>query len=113
MLTGCRAKLVMNPCSIVSRLIASAAGSGGGGKTVAAGRIVVAGRIARGLLDLRRAMTDRQGEDDAVVWGSCCCIVHWVVESRVGEYWRYVGEVGIGAGDVLAYYGSAVWEKGR
>ena len=46
------------------------------------------------------------------MWGSYCGTVHWVVESQVGEYWRYVGEVGICVGDVLAYYGSAVWEKG-
>ena len=57
MLTGCRAKMVMHSCSIVSWLIASAAATGGGGKNAAAGRIAADGRIDGGLLDLRRAMT--------------------------------------------------------
>ena len=68
------------------------------------------GKATRRLSVTSKTLSRWKGEDDAVVWRSYCCTVNWVVKSQVGECWGGVGEVGIGAGDVLADCGSAVWE---
>ena len=112
-LTGCRAKLFMKSNNIVSRMIAAVSAASGMAKIAAVGRIPAAGRIvavkiAGGAVGYAASDDRWKGEDDAVVWRSHDCTVHWVVKSEMGEYWGDVEEDGIGVGDVLAYCGSTV-----